>query len=174
VTAETTPVDLPWHRAAGNHCFGCAANNPAGLALRLVASGETVLCDFTLTRLHESYPGIVHGGVAAALLDEVMGSLLVHRERKVCFTTSLRTTFAGALRVGEPYRAVAWIAERPAQGPADPAQLYKVHGEIHDAAGAALVIARGTFQWITAETYARTVAGGDPSPEIAPLLRDHA
>jgi acyl-coenzyme A thioesterase PaaI-like protein len=139
-----------------------------------VASGETVLCDFTLTRLHESYPGIVHGGVAAALLDEVMGSLLVHRERKICFTTSLRTTFAGALRVGEPYRAVAWIAERSAQALADPAQLYKVHGEIRDAAGAALVLARGTFQWITAKTYTRAIAGGDPSPEIAPLLRDHA
>jgi acyl-coenzyme A thioesterase PaaI-like protein len=134
-----------------------------------------VICDFALTRLHESYPGIVHGGVAAALLDEVMGSLLVHRERKVCFTTSLRTTFAGALRVGEPYRAVAWIAERPTERPAESAQLhlYKVHGEIRDAAGAALVIARGAFQWITAEIYARTVASG-AAPEIAPLLRDHA
>jgi acyl-coenzyme A thioesterase PaaI-like protein len=168
---ELTPVELPWHASDGNHCFGCARGNPAGLGLELMASGETLVCDFTLTRLHESYPGIVHGGVASAVLDEVMGNLLIHLERKVCFTTSLRTTFGGALRVGQAYRAVAWLTERPAQ----PGQLYKVQGEIRDDRGNALVLARGSYQWMTAQSYQKHLVDGEqPAPALERLLRDHA
>jgi acyl-coenzyme A thioesterase PaaI-like protein len=152
---ELTPVALPWHASDGNHCFGCARGNPAGLGLELMASGDTLVCDFTLTRLHESYPGIVHGGVASAVLDEVMGNLLIHLEHKVCVTTSLRTTFAGALRIGQTYRAVAWLTERPAEA----GQLYKVHGEIRDGRSNALVLARGSYQW---------------APALEQQLRDHA
>jgi len=167
---ELTPVELPWHASEGNHCFGCARNNPAGLALELKALGETLVCDFALTRLHESYPGIVHGGVASAVLDEVMGNLLIHLEHKVCFTTSLRTTFAGALRVGQGYRAVAWLSERPAE----PGQLYKVQGEIRDDRGAALVLARGSYQWMTAQSYQKHLADGEhPAASLEKLLRPH-
>jgi acyl-coenzyme A thioesterase PaaI-like protein len=170
LAGELAPVDLPWHRSDGNHCFGCARNNPAGLQLELKASGETIVCDFTLSRLHESYPGIVHGGVASAVLDEVMGNLLIHLEQKLCFTTSLRTTLAGALRVGQAYRAVAWLSERPTE----PGQLYKVQGEIRDDRGTALVLARGSYQRMTAQSYRKHLAHGEhPAVELERLLRDH-
>src|SRR4051812_21354435 len=102
---EARPVRAPWYGTAVHHCFGCAPDNPAGLALQMVESGDGLTCSFTLTRRHESYPGLVHGGVSAAILDELMGNVLIHHERKACFLTDLRVRYAGALRIGLPYVA---------------------------------------------------------------------
>lgn len=77
--------------------------------------GDALTCSFTLTRLHESYPGMVHGGVSAAILDELMGNVLIHHERKACFLTDLRVRYAGALRVGRAYRAQARLIEPPGE-----------------------------------------------------------
>ena len=97
----------PWHKSARHHCFGCSRSNPAGLAMQMRESNERLVCDFTLTRLHESYPGLIHGGVSAAVLDELMGNVLVHRERKVCFTAGLRLIYLGALRIERVETVVA-------------------------------------------------------------------
>jgi acyl-coenzyme A thioesterase PaaI-like protein len=167
--SDAQTIRPPWYGTGRNHCFGCATNNPAGLALKMVESEEGLACDFSLTRLHESYPGLIHGGVSAAILDEVMGNLVIQREKKVCFTAGLRITYAGALRIGEPYRAVAWIHERPA----DPTTgLYKVLGEIRDGSSTALVMARASFQWMTVAAWRRAVQREDePNPDLLPMLR---
>lgn len=151
-----------------NHCFGCAHRNPAGLALELFESGKNIVCDFELSRLHESYPGVVHGGVTAAVLDEVMGNLLVHQEKKVCFTTTLRITYLGSLRIGVPYRAIAWLQKRPD----DVTGLYKVQGEIRNADDKALIVSRASFQWMTLEQYCSVIElDGEPDPTLVPFMR---
>jgi len=158
----------PWEGTPRHHCFGCASHNPAGLAMKMAQAGDTLICDFTLTRLHESYPGLIHGGVSAALLDELMGNVLIQRERKVCFTTSLRITYAGVLLVGSSYRAVAWLHERPKETE----DLFRVVGEIHDQSGQTLVMARGTFQWMTAGEWRRSLGeNGEPDDSLRTFLR---
>ena len=54
-------------------CFVCGRNNPVGLYLRFYDNGETeVVSDYTVASRYQGYPGIVHGGVLAAMLDEVV------------------------------------------------------------------------------------------------------
>lgn len=55
---------------ASGFCFGCSAENPAGLHLRFFRSGEGVCCDVTLGAAHQGATEIVHGGIQAVLLDE--------------------------------------------------------------------------------------------------------
>lgn len=55
-----------------SRCFVCGPKNPEGLRIRSFPDAEdtdAVVCDWTPERRHEAYPGILNGGVAAALLD---------------------------------------------------------------------------------------------------------
>lgn len=155
-------LTLPWHDLEGYHCFGCCGENPAGLALALVADGDDgVACDFAIDRRHESYPGIIHGGIGATVLDEVMGNVLALRERKICFTTSMRLRYLAPLCTAGSYRAVARIVQRPDTDEG----LFKVEGEIQDPQGAPMLMANGTYRWMTA---AQADAFMQPSPARSP------
>src|SRR3712207_6174508 len=58
-----------------HHCFGCGRLNPHGLRLQFFELEESrgVWADFTPTREHEGFTGMVHGGIVTAVLDEAMG-----------------------------------------------------------------------------------------------------
>lgn len=50
-------------------CFVCGRKNPVGLYMRFHDNGETeVVSKFTVPEHYQGYPGIVHGGVLAAML----------------------------------------------------------------------------------------------------------
>jgi uncharacterized protein (TIGR00369 family) len=55
-------------------CFGCGQANPQGLRLRFrrVAPG-VVEGEYTAPEHQAGAPGVVHGGIQAALLDETLG-----------------------------------------------------------------------------------------------------
>ena len=55
-------------------CFVCGRKNPVGLYMQFYDNGkDEVSCDYTVASRYQSYPGIVHGGVLASMLDEVVG-----------------------------------------------------------------------------------------------------
>lgn len=56
-----------------NNCFGCSPHNDRGLRLQFRHDGHEVVCNYTAPRHLEGAPEIVHGGLQATLLDEVMG-----------------------------------------------------------------------------------------------------
>jgi acyl-coenzyme A thioesterase PaaI-like protein len=67
------PQPLPSHYAK---CFGCGVEHPTGLHMRMAGSGMRVVGSFTVTEHHQGAPGLAHGGVVAAAMDEAMGFLL--------------------------------------------------------------------------------------------------
>ena len=54
------------------HCFVCGPENPAGLHLTFEAADGKARTEITLSSDHQGYAGVVHGGIIAAVLDEVM------------------------------------------------------------------------------------------------------
>lgn len=55
-------------------CFVCGRKNPAGLYMSFYDNGkDEVLSEYTVAGRYQSYPGIVHGGILASMLDEVVG-----------------------------------------------------------------------------------------------------
>lgn len=57
-----------------HHCFVCGLKNPYGLQLVFFDNGANeVRCEYTIPEHFQGYPGIAHGGVVAAILDETVG-----------------------------------------------------------------------------------------------------
>jgi uncharacterized protein (TIGR00369 family) len=53
------------------HCFGCSPHNPIGLQLEFCQKDDAVESIWRPSQQYEGYPGNVHGGIIATLLDEV-------------------------------------------------------------------------------------------------------
>jgi acyl-coenzyme A thioesterase PaaI-like protein len=56
-----------------DRCFGCGQANHAGLRMRFRKTALGAEADYTVPDDYNGTPGVVHGGIQAALLDEVMG-----------------------------------------------------------------------------------------------------
>jgi uncharacterized protein (TIGR00369 family) len=54
-------------------CYGCGDRNPEGLHIQFDVDGPRVSGRFVPRQAHQGYPGLAHGGIAAAALDEAMG-----------------------------------------------------------------------------------------------------
>jgi len=62
-------------------CFVCGRQNPVGLKLDFYEDPEAreVRAEFVVPAHYQGYPGVVHGGIVAAILDEVSGrAILLH------------------------------------------------------------------------------------------------
>jgi len=55
-------------------CFVCGRENPVGLKMDFyfTAPGET-RAEISVPEIYEGYPGVIHGGIIAAILDETGG-----------------------------------------------------------------------------------------------------
>lgn len=68
-------MELSW----GDDCFVCGKDNPEGLRLEfhLDEAARTMETVWVPRATHQGYADIVHGGLVAAVLDEVLGKLTV-------------------------------------------------------------------------------------------------
>ncbi len=80
-------------------CFACGPNNPIGLRLEFRSEGEEYVTEFRPDERHQGYDGIVHGGLVATVLDEVMARMLWHRGLPFA-TAELTVRYRMPLRVG--------------------------------------------------------------------------
>ena len=54
-------------------CFVCGQHNPFGLHLIFRIEGDAIVSDFQPREEHQGFPGVIHGGIVAAVLDETLG-----------------------------------------------------------------------------------------------------
>jgi uncharacterized protein (TIGR00369 family) len=64
-----------------NRCFGCSPHNAFGLRLRFQPTADGVEALYQAPEHFCGAPGVIHGGIQAALLDEVMG-VATHASRR--------------------------------------------------------------------------------------------
>jgi len=63
-------------RAHYEQCFGCGPGHPTGMQIKSTAGeGLTVRGVFTVSEHHQGAPGLAHGGLLTAAMDDVLGSL---------------------------------------------------------------------------------------------------
>lgn len=63
-------------------CFVCGIDNTYGLKITFESNGEGVVTARKIfSTTYQGYPGIVHGGVIAAVLDEVAGRATMKSKR---------------------------------------------------------------------------------------------
>ena len=118
-------------------CFVCGDKNACGLQARFFFDGEKVLTEAVADERFEGYCGIGHGGITAALLDEVMVKAVLAAD--VCAVTAEMTVrYHRPVYTGDKLfctgrvvkqRGRAWFAE----------------GEIVDADGRPFATATGKY-----------------------------
>jgi acyl-coenzyme A thioesterase PaaI-like protein len=89
-------------------CFGCGQNNPIGMKLRFARNGETIRTEFTPDKLHQGWPGLLHGGILYCLLDEVMSNM-AYATGNTCVTASIEIRQRQPVEVEVPLVITAWI-----------------------------------------------------------------
>lgn len=65
-----------------HQCFVCGLKNPVGLKLAFYDNGlDEVRCEYSIPAEYNGYPGVAHGGIVAAILDEVIGRVSMIGDR---------------------------------------------------------------------------------------------
>jgi acyl-coenzyme A thioesterase PaaI-like protein len=89
-------------------CFGCGPENPASLGLSFVRAGDVVRAEVTLPPAYEGAPGLAHGGIVSAILDDICGAIpRILGLRAV--TAKLDVEFASPVVIGRTLVSEAWL-----------------------------------------------------------------
>ncbi|HLC01548.1 MAG TPA: PaaI family thioesterase, partial [Anaerolineales bacterium] len=71
---DLTPGKNRVKQPNSRHCFVCGLESSVGLKLTFYDAGpDQAEAAYTVPEEYQGYPGVVHGGVVAAMLDEVIG-----------------------------------------------------------------------------------------------------
>lgn len=81
-------------------CFVCGESNPHGLKLRFHTEGKVVTTRFTPRAEHIGFKGVVHGGLTATVLDEIMVWACLVATQKFAFCAELTVRYLQPLQPG--------------------------------------------------------------------------
>ena len=93
------------------YCFGCGQNNPIGMKLRFAKDGETIRAEFTPDKMHQGWPGLLHGGILACLLDEAMSNV-AYATGNTTMTATIEIRWRQPVKVAVPLVVTAWITRQ--------------------------------------------------------------
>ena len=111
------------------YCFVCGEKNPFGLKLKIrmdEAMGEAET-DVTFAEHFQGWKEIVHGGLLAAVLDEVM-IYAAKTKGFMCVTGEMTVRYVKPPRTGTPMKFRAWIVE-------DKGRILMAESEVLDSEG---------------------------------------
>jgi acyl-coenzyme A thioesterase PaaI-like protein len=134
---------LPQKQANSENCFVCGLSNPSGLHLHFyqTAPGE-VTAETVLPEHYQGYPGVVHGGIVAAMLDEVSGRSQMGDDfdhPRFMFTARLDVKYCKNVPVGEPIRLVGRAGQTRGRTATASGAIYDADGNLLAQAEALLV-----------------------------------
>lgn len=88
-------------------CFVCGQENDSGLRARFFWDEGKAVCDIAPNEKFAGYKGIIHGGIVATLLDEVMIKALL-AEGILSVTAEIRVRFKRPVYVGDKLHFEGW------------------------------------------------------------------
>jgi acyl-coenzyme A thioesterase PaaI-like protein len=92
-------------------CFVCGVENAAGLRIKFFNDGPNACrADVVLGYQHQGYPGVVHGGIIATMLDEAMGrAAMSGNTERFMFTAKIEVRYRQLVPLDRPLTLVARI-----------------------------------------------------------------
>ncbi|HEV2237495.1 MAG TPA: PaaI family thioesterase [Ktedonobacterales bacterium] len=139
LTADETASDRLNDRSDYQLCYACGARNTAGLKLSYQREGEALVTTFTPDARYQGFPGYLHGGVLATLLDETLERVSMIAGRWM-MTGRLEVRYRRAAAIGQPLVVAGRLVA--ARGRAVVAEATARAGE---AMGPVVAEARATF-----------------------------
>jgi uncharacterized protein (TIGR00369 family) len=139
-------------------CFVCGENNPVGLRQRFETDGAIVRARFTPRPEHAGFKGVIHGGILATLLDEIMVWACAVNARKFGFCAEMTVRFQHPAVPGDELLVEAeLVANRRGK-------IFEAKAEVRNAQGEVLALATGKYMPIRDVDFAALQADmvGDP------------
>jgi uncharacterized protein (TIGR00369 family) len=116
------------------HCFVCGLENPYGLRLIFFQTGPgEVTTEYTVPERFQGYPGVVHGGIVAAMLDEVVGRAIMGLDDELTrfmYTARLTVRYRKHVPVGRPLRIVGRVGKDKSRSAMATAAIYDQDGQV--------------------------------------------
>jgi len=137
---------------SSNDCFVCGINNESGIKANFYeVEGEEVVCIAYMQYNHQSYPGRVHGGISAALLDETIGRAINIYERETFgVTINLDLKYRKPVPLDQEIKVIGRITKKNKRA-------FEGSGEIIDKDGNVLVDATATYAKVPVEKIVETL-----------------
>ena len=120
-------------------CFVCGESNPAGLKLRFETDGRIVRTRFMPGPEHIGFKGVVHGGIVATVLDEIMVWACAVQTRRFAFCAELSVRYQQPVAPGDELIVTAELVTNRKD------RIYETKGTIVSAGGITLAEATGKY-----------------------------
>ncbi len=124
-------------------CFACGKDNPIGLKMQFREEEGKNISTFTAGPEHQSYDGILHGGLVSTILDEVMAGYL-NKKGLHAVTGRLEVRYRHPTPINEPLTITGWITK-------ERGKLYEMAAEITLADGTVTAEGKSTIAIIKSE-----------------------
>lgn len=125
-------------------CFICGLQNPVGLHLHFYEPEPgTVEAQYTAPEHFQGYPGVLHGGIVGAIIDELSSRAHIGSDPlspRFMFTAKLEVKYRRNVPIGQPLRLVGKAGKSKGKTAEAWAGIY--HGATNDllAEGTTLLI----------------------------------
>ncbi|MCI0746439.1 MAG: PaaI family thioesterase [Verrucomicrobia subdivision 3 bacterium] len=120
-------------------CFVCGESNAIGLNLRFETDWRTVRTRFTPRPEHAGFKGVVHGGILATLLDEIMVWACAAQTKRFAFCAELNVRFVKPVTPGAEILATGELTVNRRD------RIFEAKGELKNQAGELLASATGKY-----------------------------
>ena len=123
------------------NCLVCGIENPFGLKTKFYElENKEVVAYFTPHTYHQSYPGILHGGISATILDETIGRAIMAHYGQESFgvTIELNLKYKKPVPLGVELKVVGRIIN-------DKGRIFEGTGELILPDGEVAVSASGSY-----------------------------
>ncbi|MFH1262900.1 MAG: PaaI family thioesterase [Pseudomonadota bacterium] len=103
------PIANPFSDVPGFECFACGAGHPHGLQLKLQKVDDQVFCRFNARKEFSGFSNILHGGIQATILDEVMWWGAFESRGLLCLSQSMEIEYRAPIHIGSDIVAMARV-----------------------------------------------------------------
>lgn len=108
----TRPGFRPLPSRNNHNCFGCSPVNPSGLQMTFHTDGQSVRSWITVPAHLCGWNDIVHGGVVATMLDEIMSWSAIYLLGRLILTRSMTIDFLAPVMAGKEIAAKGELVHR--------------------------------------------------------------
>ena len=139
-------------------CFVCGARNLFGLQLRFETDGRVVRTRWIPRQEFSGFTTVIHGGITATLLDEIMVWACGVQTGKFAYCAELNIRYNLPIRPEQPVIATAEMVENKRR-------LFLAQGEVRDEQNQLLASGTGKYVPIKDMDYAALLSDFEGKPE---------
>jgi uncharacterized protein (TIGR00369 family) len=125
------------------HCFVCGVENIYGLRLDFFETGPgEVTVETIVPDQFQGYPGVVHGGIVASLVDEALGRVHMGsdpRNPRFMYTAKLSVQYRKPVPTNQPLKIVAHAVKSKKRSATSVAEIFGPDDELLAEADAVLI-----------------------------------